>query len=216
MTDDRKEDQMDQMIRQAAQAYHQPPATPREEMWHAIREARQAPVVRPIHRPIRWLAWSAAAAAVLAVGVGIGLMIRPATGPEDPVVSVAAVDDAAGETVSMALATVAAEHLAQSEIFLALFRDAVRSGTSSGGASTTARHLLTNNRLIADSPVAADPALRELLQDLELVLAQISQLSDDSWEGETGLITDGLEQRALMTRLQTVVDAGTPRVPFSL
>ena len=118
--------------------------------------------------------------------------------------------------VSTALAVATTEHLAQTETFLSLLRDAVRSGNNSPYAGATARTLLATNRLLTDSPVSKDAALKELLQDLELVLAQIAQLREDSWEGETDLITDGIEQRAVLTRLQTVVPAGTPRGALSL
>jgi hypothetical protein len=39
-----------------------------------------------------------------------------------------------------------------------------------------ARDLLTTTRLLLDSPAGADPARRELLETLELVLVQIARL----------------------------------------
>ena len=65
MMDDRNDEQLDEWIREAAHSYHSPPPAPREEMWHAIQSARRTPAVRPIRRPIRWLAWSVGVAAVL-------------------------------------------------------------------------------------------------------------------------------------------------------
>src|SRR2546426_2071915 len=67
MTDDR----FDERLRQAAQDYHRPPATPREELWHRIAAARAARkrqliVVRSTLR------WGVGIAAVLALGVAIG------------------------------------------------------------------------------------------------------------------------------------------------
>jgi hypothetical protein len=120
------------------------------------------------------------------------------------------------EGVSTALAVATSEHLAQTETFLSLFRDAARSGSDSRYVGATARTLLATNRLLTDSEIAQDAALKALLQDLELVLAQIAQLQEDSWQGETELITDGIEQRAVLTRLQTMVPAGPPRGAFSL
>jgi hypothetical protein len=218
MMDDRSDEQLDEWIREAAHSYHSPPPAPapREEMWHAIQAARRTLDVRPIRRPIRWLAWSVGVAAVLALGVSIGLIIASDRSAPIPI---AAADDPSATSsrhVSTALAVVTTEHLTQAETFLTLFRAEVRTGGASSYASGTARHLLATNRLITDSPAGADPVLKELLQDLELVLAQIAQLSEDSWEGETDLITDGIEQRAVLTRLQTVVPAGTLRGAFSL
>src|SRR5256885_984788 len=67
MTDDR----FDERLRQAAQDYHRPPATPREELWRRITAARAARkrqliVVRSTLR------WGVGIAAVLALGVAIG------------------------------------------------------------------------------------------------------------------------------------------------
>ena len=113
MMDDHTDEQLDEWIREAAHSYHNPPPAPRNEMWHAIQAARRTPDVRPIRRPIRWLAWSVGVAAVLALGVSIGLIIasdRPAPVP------VAAADDPAPTTpqrVSTALAVVTTEHLTQ-------------------------------------------------------------------------------------------------------
>ena len=71
----------------------------------------------------------------------------------------------------------AMEHLGQSEAFLTLFRASVRKGGNEQLASATARQLLATNRLLLDSPAASDARTRLLLQDLELVLAEIAQLA---------------------------------------
>ena len=220
MTEQRSNDQLDEWIASEARSYHEPDYIPREEMWAAIQATRKGRVVRPAPAPsrIRWVTWAVAAAAVLVAGVGIGFVM--ANRLAEPAPAVAGTErapaDSVPRTVSTALAVATTEHLAQTETFLSLFRDAVRSGTDSPFAGATARTLLATNRLLTDSPVAEDAALKSLLQDLELVLAQIAQLQDDSWEGETDLITDGLEQRAVLTRLQSAVTAGSRRVAFSL
>ena len=84
---------------------------------------------------------------------------------------------------STALEIAAAQHLSQSEAYLTLFRASVRSN----GRWTASRwprraQLLATNRLLLDSPVA-DARLRPLLLDLELVLAEITQLGDDQPPG---------------------------------
>jgi hypothetical protein len=217
--DERSEEQLDQWIAEQAQSYHEPHYVPRDEMWAAIQATRQSRTIRSITPRVRRLTWSVGIAAVLALGMGIGFMMADRVG--EPVPAVAATDTRpeAGPRevqVSTALAVATTEHLTQTETFLSLFRDAVRSGTDSPYAGATARTLLATNRLLTDSPIAQDASLKALLQDLELVLAQIAQLREDSWEGETDLITDGIEQRAVLTRLQTVVPAGTWRGASSL
>jgi hypothetical protein len=219
MMDKRSDEQLDKWIAEQAQSYHQADYLPREEMWAAIQATRRSRAVRPIRPRMRWLAWSVGVAAVLALGMGLGIIMANQLGDSGQAVATTDTVPEAGPRkprVSTALAVATTEHLAQTETFLSLFRDAVRSDSDSPYADVTARTLLATNRLLTDSPVAQDAALKELLQDLELVLAQIAQLREGSWEGETDLITDGIEQRAVLTRLQTVVPAGSPRGALSL
>ena len=103
---------------------------------------------------------------------------------------------------------VTTEHLSQSEEFLTLFRASVRGQRDDRLASATARQLLANNRLLLDSPAANDASTRLLLQDLELVLAEIAQLSSSPKAHDRDLITEGLEQGGVLSRLRTAVPAG--------
>ena len=209
MTDDR----LDERIRASARAYHMPPETPREEMWARIAEARHArassrgdeaptgrsqPPVMPLRR-WRWTALAAAAAAILAVGVGIG---RVSVDPQG-----SAWEGPSANAAAYRLA--AQEHLGQSEAFLTLFRASVRQDGDYRLASAPARQLLSTNRLLLDSPAAVDPTTRLLLEDLELVLAEIAQLSPSSRAEDLELIRDGIEQGDVMPRLRTAVPAGS-------
>ena len=108
----------------------------------------------------------------------------------------------------MAYRIAATEHLGQSEAFLTLFRTSVRRGGNEQLASATARQLLATNRLLLDSPAASDARTRLLLQDLELVLAEIAQLSPRPSSPELDLITEGLERGGVMSRLRTAVPSG--------
>ena len=214
--------ELDWRLREAAQAYNAPPDTPREEMWAKIASARRARSIAatPPEPPVRRLPWwhsaglAAAAAAVLAVGIGVGRMSVGANQPtwEGP----------SANAATYHLAT--QEHLSQSEAFLTLFRaslgERVPGERAAGGraageradqrlASASARQLLATNRLLLDSPAAVDPQTRLLLEDLELVLAGIAQLSPRSPEEDLELIRDGIERGNVMPRLRTAVPAGT-------
>ena len=204
MTDDR----LDERIREAARAYNAPPETPREQMWSGIAAARagdgpraaagREPRVLPL-RPRRRLALAAAAAAMLAVGVGIGRVSVP---PEQT--------SWRGPTANVtAYGMAAREHLGQSEALLTLFRASVRDQGDHRLAAASARQLLATNRLLLDSPAAVDPSTRLLLEDLELVLAQIAQLAPSSRAEDLDLIRDGIERGDMMPRLRTAVPAGT-------
>jgi hypothetical protein len=191
------DDQLDDRLREAARSYNAPPETPREEMWERIQAGRRRePRVLQI-RPRRVL-WAAAAAAVLALGIGIG---RISVGPETT-----AWEGPSANATAYRLA--AQEHLSQSEAFLTLFRTSLEERTDHRLASASARQLLATNRLLLDSPAAVEPATRLLLEDLELVLAEIAQLSPRSREQDLQLIRDGMEQGNVMPRLRTAVPAG--------
>ena len=197
--DDR--DPLDDRIRELAREVNAPPATPREEMWQAISARRQAQP-RRAPRP-RWVPW---AAAVLAVGIGIGRMSVPASKrPTTPATSVAD----APRVNPTAYRLAAEEHLAQSEAFLTLFRASLERPGDHRLASATARQLLTGNRLLLDSPAARDEATRRLLEDLELVLAEIAQLSPGSPAQDLDLIRDGIERGDVLSRLRQAVPTGT-------
>lgn len=68
----------------------------------------------------------------------------------------------------------ASEHLERAEALLTAVR---ANGGRPGDAAVTAwtRDVLTNTRLLLDSPAGVDPARRKLLEDLELVLVQLVQ-----------------------------------------
>jgi hypothetical protein len=104
------------------------------------------------------------------------------------------------------------QHLSEAEALLTSFRSrptADRQMDAQLGA--WARQLLSNTRLLLDSPVANDPQRRPLLEDLELVLVQIVQLSPGSTPQDRDLIEKSLQQDHVMTRLRTAIPAGPQR-----
>jgi hypothetical protein len=213
------DDRFDDLLRDAARKYNEPPDTPREEMWARIVSERtertkaqgtEDPRVLPLRRlgPLRRFrpfALAAGIAALLAIGIGLG---RLSVSPPEPTAPAVAVVTEAPRFNSAAYRVATTEHLSQSEAFLTLFRASLRRPGSERLASATARQLLATNRLLLDSPAAADARTRLLLQDLELVLAEIAQLSPRPRAGDLELITDGLEQGGVLSRLRTAVPAG--------
>lgn len=201
MPEDRHDQQVDQRIRELARSLDPPPPAPREAMWRAI-AARRAPVVMPVRRA-GWIPWAAAAGVLLAAGIGIGRISAPA-GPAAP----APADAEARRVNPTAYRLATQEHLAQSEAFLTLFRSSLAHPGDHRLASATARQLLAGNRLLLDSPAARDRATRLLLEDLELVLAEIAQLSPGSPREDLDLIREGMERGRVLPRLRTAVPAG--------
>ena len=214
------DDRFDDLLRDAAGEYNQPPETPREEMWARIvaerakekkeNSEKSADGVIPIRRlpqlrHIRPLALAAGIAALLAIGIGLGRLSVP-TPTSTP--APAAVASATPRVNSAAYRVVTTEHLSQSEAFLTLFRASLRQPGNERLASATARQMLATNRLLLDYPAATDARTRLLLQDLELVLAEIAQLSPQPRSRDLELITEGLEQGGVLSRLRTAVPAG--------
>ena len=213
MLDDRFDDQ----LRESARDYNDPPETPREEMWAAIQakradgtEAEEAGTERGIlpfrsFRSFRSFRLAAGIAALLALGIGLGRLTVRKPEPVPAPVTVATETPRAKGTAYQIATT---EHLSQSEAFLTLFRASLRGGGNERLASATARQLLATNRLLLDSPAASDAKTRLLLQDLELVLAEIAQLSPQPNSRDLDLITEGLEQGGVLSRLRTAVPSG--------
>ncbi len=199
------DDRFDDELRDSAREYNTPPVTPREVMWARIQEERNARSRVPSFRHLRPLRWAAGIAAVLALGIGLGRLSAPAPKPAAPI-------QVASQTPppprDAAYRITAMEHLGQSEAFLTLFRASVRGGRKEQLASATARQLLATNRLLLDSPAASDARIRLLLQDLELVLAEIAQLSPRPSSPDLDLINEGLERGGVMSRLRTAVPSG--------
>jgi hypothetical protein len=119
---------------------------------------------------------------------------------------------APNSTPASAYQLAAVRHLSEAEALLTSFR--TRSNTDQqmdAQLGSWARELLSNTRLLLDSPVANDPQRRPLLEDLELVLVQIVQLSPGSTPQDRELIEKTLQHDHVMTRLRTAIPAGSQR-----
>ncbi len=205
------DDRFEERLREAARDYHQPPETPRGAMWSAIaaeRRRRAEPrvfVVRPALR------WGLAMAAVLLVGIAIGRRVRPQP-PHTPPASVATSGSTSGSNLAYSLA--AAQYLNSTETLLTGFRADARSGRVDTLFIDQARELLTSTRLLLQSPAGQDPHLKPLLEDLELVLAQIALLPGGRRDTlDVDLITQGMDQQSVLTRLRTAIPAGPAGAP---
>lgn len=204
------DDRFEELLRETGREYHHPPATPREEMWAAIVAERQR---RRLHRPSRvwrpaWR-WGLGMAAVLLLGIAIGRFVRPGGSPAPSAAVPSVASDTAG---GLAYRLVAAQYLTRTETLLTGFRADARSGRVDEQFAAQARRLLASTRLLLDSPAGRDPRLQALLQDLELVLAQIAVLPAARDTQDVRLITQDIEQRSVLTRLRTVMPAGPATV----
>jgi len=190
---DNDETKFDQWLQDAAKTYNVPPRpAPREEMWAQI-QAERAQGARRIVVRRSWVRWGLAAAAVLLVGIGIG---RGTVVPEP-------------ETTGSALVYqfAATQYLSRTESFLTGFRADLRAGRVDAFPGQ-ARDLLATTRLLLDSPAADDPRMQSLLEDLELVLVQISQMEAGRDRRNADLITQDMDQRNVLPKLRSAIPAG--------
>lgn len=181
--------------------------------------------------------WQAAAAvAILAAGIGIGRLWSPRAAAPGEAPAVAATPESAapetmlasGDTASRravraerAVAApslggeehgsdsydiAAVQHMSRAEALLTSFRTS-GSGETSASMNVWARDLLADTRLLLDSPAATDARRRHLLEDLELVLAQIVQLPAES-SADRSVVQRSIERGAMLSRLRSTIPAG--------
>jgi hypothetical protein len=98
-----------------------------------------------------------------------------------------------------------AQHLTEAEAMLTAFKGDLNQGRMDAQISVWGKDLLSNTRLLLDSPAAQDPVRRRLLQDLELVLVQIVQLSPNASARDRDLIKGALTDDQVLTRLRTAI-----------
>jgi len=136
---------------------------------------------------------------------------RPSSESSTPDASteVASLDTAASALYRAA----AVQTLVQAEAVLTAYRGAAsttRDPEAMQQAARWARDVLSSTRLLIDSPAGRDPQMRALFTDLELVLAQIVQLSGTPLQAsERELIDRAMRDRDLLPRLRSAVPAGS-------
>ena len=215
------EDEMDERTREALRGYRVAPEPPLDEMWDAIEERHFGTSVvsltgranergRAARAERRWRlgapSWGvlvAGMAAMLILGIGVGRMSR----------GVAPVVAAAPEGVydywtanAEPYRDATTEYLGQTVALLTALPAAVRDGQPDARFVMQAGDLLSTTRLLLDSPAAAsDPRLKSLLEDLELVLAQLARLPAEHGKTELNLIKEALVQRDVVPRLRSAV-----------
>ena len=164
----------------------------------------------PLRRPRALPRWAVPVgmAALLALAFGLGRITREG---EVGTKAVATNDNPAtsGRAKRDALVHQAAavEYLGTVEVFLTDLPQAVKEKGRKEEVSDQARRLLATTRLLLDTPAGDDRRMRPLLEDLELVLAEIAQLPAEP-AGQLDLITQGLDQRGTLTQLRSKVSAG--------
>ena len=105
-------------------------------------------------------------------------------------------------------ALVAARHLADVEVLLTSYTASPADARTDVLLAAWAKDLLSNTRLLLDSPAARDPVRARLLADLEVILVQLVQRSPGGDAEERSAVERTLNKNQLIPRLRSAVPAG--------
>lgn len=192
------EDKLQELLHDVSRTWRVPPEPRVAEMWQAI-EAQHFNRPRRRLTPTWWMLVTAVAAS-LVFGVALG---RFSASDSPAQTAVAAPTAGVGEPYGRQTTAL----LGQTAVLLAALPEHAREGHADEHFATQAAQLLQTARLLLDSPVAGEPRLRVLLEDLELVLAQVAQLPTSAPRNaaELELINEALEERDVVPRIRTAV-----------
>ena len=207
------EERFEAWLKENADTYHRPPGdVPRDEMWDAItraRQARPAPVVGHIGNRASPLRYAVAASLLIGAGIGLGYWLRgPVATTPSVVTSVPAATDSAIRSATYEVASV--QHLSAVEAMLTSFR-ATEPNANDLALHRLARDLLSTTRLLMDSPAAEVAGRRQLLEDLEYVLAQIVQLDPNAPAEDRAMVDRAINREQVLTRIRSSIPAGFSR-----
>jgi hypothetical protein len=112
---------------------------------------------------------------------------------------------------NLAYRLVVLQHLAGSEAMITAFRTAARRGDMDAQLASWARELLSTTRMLESSAATQDPTMKRLLEDLDLVIAQIVQYATHGTNNseELDLIEQSITSRGVITKLRGTVSART-------
>ena len=110
---------------------------------------------------------------------------------------------------NLAYRLVVLQHLEGSEAMITAFRTAARRGELDAQLATWSRELLSTTRMLEASAATEDPTMKRLLEDLDLVIAQIVQYVTHGTNNseELDLIERSITTRGVITKLRSTVSA---------
>ncbi len=188
---------------------------PLAEMWEVIEAQAFRPNLKEPRRP--WIRTILPLAATLLVGFGLGQVVPSLLRkPAEPTATLAAGETALTTLPASAQAPfvgIANNYLEQVTALLVTLTDEARRGQPLDQSSDRARDLLATTRLLLDSPEIKGAHLRDLLDDLELVLAQVVRLPSQAAAPDVYLIDQALDQREVLPRLRVILAESTPSGP---
>ena len=212
--------ELERRLGELKQTWRVTPEPPLDEIWRAV-EARAFPKYLLAGRQ-HWTRTLLPLAAMLLLGFGVGQLAPSIVGQhraapaetakalELPTPEPATAKSAGGEAPFIGIA---ADYLERVTALLVTLADVNHPGPSFEHSTAQARDLLATTRLLMDSPQARDPRLRALLDDLELVLAQVARLPRRAAAPDVYLIDETLDQREVLPRLRGLLAENSTSQP---
>lgn len=192
---------LDRLIVSARATYRVPPAPDLDALWRGVEAQRGRRATRTI--ATRW--WRVAGiAAAIVLAFTLGRASVRSAGVELPAVA-SAPRAGANTSANTPVTTTTSQLLGQTAVLLTALPADGADPASDRRFAQQAGELLTTTRLLLSSRAAeSDPTLRTLLEDLELMLAQVARLRNGETRTERELITEALQQQNLVPRIRTI------------
>jgi hypothetical protein len=226
-----KDREFERLVETMRDQHNPPPETPRDRMWERISARRgdreegsdtatsSAPGSAKILRfrpTVRQWAWAAAMAAVLLLGVAIGRWSGTqveSPGPlQQTVAQIHEAETAEGGqnsiTPNLLYNKAAMDLFDRADVLLTDFKVTPCADQDLQAVPDWAGGMLLQTRLLLNTELAEEPALNELLLDLELVLAQIAGLNRNNCARDAAWIRTTLDQQATIDRLRLMRPKG--------
>lgn len=198
------DNRLDELLTDAASTYRPPPDAPLDAIWARV-EAEAFAAKAATHSPGRRV-FAIAIAAALVLGVLLGRVTATGDFPSPFAAN-------AGRTPARLSAAPAGdpyqrttqEFLGRTAVLFAALPSRGRPGINDARLTEQARQLLGTTRLLLDSPVGHEQRMKDLLEDLELVLAQVARLQSQRPGEALTLINEALEERDVVPRIRSAV-----------
>ena len=199
------DEKFDDFLRDAARDYNAP-VTPRADaLWAAIApEVAQA--IAPKRRSFRplYLVVGSAIAATLVLGVAVGRWSSPRS-VTPPVAMRSATPDSS--PVSGHARAVTMEHFAEAEVFLTSVRSELKAGLPDAERAERSRDLLVRTRVLLGASQHRSPEIARLLEDLELLLAEIAAMPSSNSSLDQTLLDESMRDGNVIPRIRATLPA---------
>jgi hypothetical protein len=206
----------DEFLRQGAKDYKASVAPPVDALWSAIeadvikaiapKKYRSFASLRTTTGSLRTPTWiGLGLAATLIIGVGVGRWTSRTTSTVAPTIAATRTTTADSVSSNTHARAVTLEHLADAEVFLTSVRAELRSGQTDADRAERSRDLLVRTRVLLGSSRNRPPEVERLLEDLELLLAEIAVLPQSHSSLDKTLLDESMRNGNIIPRIRATL-----------